>query len=126
MASGDFWGEYWLYGVVVAIVAGGWLVRELRSRTAQSWPTAEGTVESTTVRAEGLERNQCEIAEVNYSYQVEGEFYSGAHVVKSDSEFAAFPKESRVIVHYKRSNPAVSFLDREDLRSRRERMMAEA
>jgi hypothetical protein len=85
---------------------------------------AEGIVESTTVRTEAFGRRpQHDVAEVNYSYKVEGEYYSGAHVVSSEVQFAAFPKQSRVIVHYKPSNPAVSFLDREDLRSRRDRMM---
>jgi len=78
----------------------------------------EGIVESTTVRTEGFGRRQHDVAEVNYSYKVEGEYYSGAHVVNSEVQFVAFPKQSRVIVHYKPSNPAVSFLDRDDLRSR--------
>jgi len=124
MASGDFLARYWIYLAVFGILAGGWLVREVRSRAAQSWPTVDGTVESTMVRVEGYGRSQREIAEVNYSYKVEGDFYSGAHVASSEDEFEEFPRESRVVVHYKPSNPSVSFLDREDLRSRRERMMA--
>jgi len=86
---------------------------------------ADGTVEYTMVRAEGHGRTYREIAEVNYSYAVEGEFYSGTHVVGNEAEFEMFPKESRVVVHYKPSNPSVSFLDREDLRSRRDRVEAE-
>ncbi len=125
MAGSDFWEGYWIYGVALAIGAAVWLVREARSRAAQSWPIADGTVEFTMVREEGFGEGHRYIPEVHYSYKVEGEFYSGAHVVDGDADFDAFPKGSRVIVHYKRSNPAVSFLDREDLRSKRERLMAE-
>jgi len=114
--------HYWVFVAVLTSTAGGWLLRQLRSRGAQAWPIADGTVEFNTVRTEGFGRSEHDVAEVNYSYRVEGEYYSGAHVVSSELEFAAFPKQSRVVVHYKPSNPAVSFLDRDDLRSRRERM----
>jgi hypothetical protein len=50
---------------------------------------------------------------------VQGESYSGAHVVGGEHEFDAFPKLSRVFVHYKPSDPTVSFLDREDIRSKK-------
>lgn len=120
------YADIWIFLLFLGLGGAVWLVREVRSRRAQSWPVVEGTVESTTVRVDGYGRNQHEIAEVNYSYKVEGAFYSGAHEVGSESEFEAFPKLSRVLVHYKPSNPSVSFLDREDVRLRRERMMAEA
>lgn len=109
----------------VGVLSAGWVLHQLRSRAAQSWPMTEGTVEFNTVRTEGFGRNERDIAEVNYSYKVEGEYYSGAHVVSSEVEFAAFPKQSRVVVHYKPLNPAISFLDRDDLRSRQDRMMLE-
>jgi TolB-like protein len=115
--------HYWVYGAVSMAAGGAWLLRQLRSRAAQAWPMTEGIVESTTVRIEGFGRSEHDVAEVNYSYRVEGEYYSGAHVVSSEVQFAAFPRQSRVIVHYKPSNPAVSFLDRDDLRSRRDGMM---
>jgi hypothetical protein len=114
--------RYLAYVAVLTAMAGGWLFRQLRFRAAQAWPMTDGTVESTTVRTEGFGRSEHDIAEVNYSYSVEGEYYSGAHEVSGESEFAAFPKQSRVIVHYKPSNPAVSFLDREDVRSKLERV----
>ncbi len=99
--------------------------RGLRSWAAQSWATTDGRVESTAENLVGFGEWQRYVAEVNYSYKVEGEFYSGVHEVNHRAEFAAFPKESRVVVHYKPSNPALSVLDSEDLRSRRERMLAE-
>ena len=112
--------RFLVYVAELTAMAGGWLFRQVRSRAAQAWPMTDGTVESTTVRTEGFGRSAHDIAEVNYSYRVEGEYYSGAHEVSGESEFDAFPKQSRVIVHYKPSNPAVSFLDRNDVRSRRE------
>ena len=114
----------WLFGITLGIAGAAWLIRELRSRAAQSWPIVDGTAESTYVRVEGHGRTERRIAEVNYSYKVQGEFYSGAHEVRSEVDFEAFPKESRVVVHYKESDPSVSFLDREDVRQRRDRMMA--
>lgn len=111
--------DYWPYLLIPAIAGAAWLVRELRSRAAQSWPVVEGTVEMHTVRVEGYGRSEHEIAEVNYSYRVQGEFYSGAHVVGGESDFDAFPKLSRVFVHYKPSDPTVSFLDREDIRAKK-------
>jgi hypothetical protein len=116
---------YWIYLVVAGVGLAGWLVREVRSRAAQSWPVVDGTVESTGVQVEGFGRDQREIAEVNYSYRVEGEFYSGAHEVSGESEFVWFPKLSRVVVHYKTSDPSKSFLDRQDVRLRREQMVVE-
>jgi hypothetical protein len=113
-----FSARFGICAAVLMAMGGGWLFRQLRSRAAQAWPITDGTVESTTARAEGFGRSQRNIAEVNYSYRVEGEYYSGAHEVSGDSEFDVFPKQSRVIVHYKPSNPAVSFLDRDEVKSR--------
>ena len=123
--NSDFWARNWIFIVVVGASVIGWLVREVRARNAQSWPLVDGTVESTIVRSEGYGESQHEIAEVNYSYKVEGEFYSGAHRVNSEADFEAFPAGSRVLVHHKPSDPSVSFLDREDLRNVRQRVMAE-
>lgn len=118
--------DLWIRLIALAISKTARLIRERRSRTAQSWPMVEGIVESTIVRAGGFGRNQPVIAEVHYSYKVEGAFYSGAHEVDSELEFEAFPNLSRVVVHYKPSDPSVSFLDRADVRLRLERIMAEA
>jgi len=125
MAKLSFWDHSWIALAVLAFMGGRWALRQVRSSTAQSWPVVEGMVESTSVRVEGFGNNEHEIAEVNYSYQVAGEFYSGAHEVGSRIEFEWFPTGSRLVVHYKPSNPSVSFLDREDLRARRARILAE-
>ena len=116
--------DFWIRLIVLAISKTARLIRERRSRAAQSWPMVEGTVESTMVREGEFGQDQGLVAEVQYSYSVGGAFYSGAHEVKSEREFESFPKLSRVVVHYKPSDPSVSFLDREDVRLRGERMMA--
>jgi hypothetical protein len=93
-----------------------WAIREIRSRLAQSWPTVSGIVESAEVRVDSFSTNQRYTPEVTYSYQVDGDFYSGSHIVSSGKKLAPFPKGLPVVVHYKASDPSTSFLDRENLR----------
>jgi hypothetical protein len=98
-----------------------WLVRRVRSKLAQAWPVMDGTVESAHVLVEGFGHTQRVTPTVNYSFTVNGEYYSGAHVESGESQFVYFPRGSRVLVHYKPSDPSMSFLDREDVRSRKRR-----
>lgn len=114
---------YWFYAAAFAVSGIGWAIREVRARSAQSWPTVDGIVEFTHVRVEGRAGSESrEIPEVAYSYHVEGEYYGGYHRVTSEPDLADFPKGSRVVVHYKQSDPSTSFLDREDLGSRKARI----
>ena len=116
---------YWFYAAAFAVSGIGWAIREVRARSAQSWPTVDGIVEFTHVRVEGgAGRESREIPEVGYSYRVEGEYYGGYHPVTSERDLSDYPKGSRVVVHYKHSDPSTSFLDREDLRSRKTRIAA--
>ena len=78
----------------------------------------EGRVEWTSTRVEGVERYQRTYHEVYYSYEVKGEYYSNAHQMDFASDFRFFPKGKRVLVHYKASDPSVSFLDQTDLRAK--------
>ena len=105
--------------IISGAVAAGWLVYHFRARIAQSWPIANGTIESTTVREEGFGHNKRTIAEVNYSYSVGGEYYSGVHRVGGERDFDSFPKGVHVLVHYKPSDHATSFLDRRQIQARR-------
>jgi Protein of unknown function (DUF3592) len=109
--------NYWWFLALVAGVGLEWAVREWRERRAQSWPTVQGTVEWTWVRVEGSGRHQRSIPEVCYSYTVNGEYYSGTHEC---FDLSRFPKGLCVQVHYKPSDPSVSFLDREEMRAREE------
>jgi hypothetical protein len=107
----------YLLGGIAGILA--WLIYQMRSRQAQSWPVVDGTVESHLFYVEGFGQHRHQIAEVSYSYGIDREYYSGAHKVSGEFEFAYFPKGSRVMVHYKPSDPSTSFLDREEVRLRK-------
>ena len=70
------------------------------------------------VRQEGAGGYQSYVPEVSCSYNVGGEYHTGFHIVNSQKRLTVFPKGSRVVVHYKSSDPTKSLLDRDDLRSR--------
>jgi hypothetical protein len=117
-SKGTDWTPYLIYVIGIGAGLGAWAIRKTRARLAQSWPVVNGTVEYCLERIEGEGRNQRDIAEVNYSYKVDGEFYSGAHEVASAVDFVYFPKGSTVLVHHKPSDPSTSFLDLEEVRAR--------
>jgi hypothetical protein len=114
-----FHGWPFLLAGITGIFA--WAIHQIRSRQAQSWPVVDGTVESHLVYVEGFGQHRHQIAEVSYSYSIDRDYYSGAHKVSGEFEFAYFPKGSRVVVHYKPSDPSTSFLDHEEVRLRKMR-----
>ena len=118
----DLWsrlvGFLFAAGIFVII----WAIRELRTRKAQAWPMVDGHVESAEVREEGMGEDHREIPEISYSYRIDGEYYGGYHQLSRATDLELFPKGSRVVVHFKSSDPSKSFLDREDLRRRKNRM----
>src|SRR5258707_844757 len=116
--KGTAWFHYVIYAIAIGAGVGARAVRAIRARLAQSWPVVNGTVEYCWERTEGEGRNERDIAEVNYSYKVDGEFYSGAYEVGSAADFAFFPKGSTVLVHHKPSDASTSFLDLEEVRAR--------
>lgn len=64
---------------LLAIAAALWVRRRLKLSRARSWPTQTGWVDSTAVRLEQRGNNQSvHVAEVTYSYAVQGETYSGS------------------------------------------------
>jgi hypothetical protein len=107
-----------IYGGAALVSFIGWAVREWRARQAQSWPAAQGTVESALTRDVGEGRERRTVFELSYSYSINGEYYGSYHQLLRERDLKAFPKGSYVLVHYKASDPSDSFLDREDLRSR--------
>ena len=78
----------------------------------------QGVVEWTQVRFSD-DRHERRIPEVCYSYSVNGEYYSGAHEI-FECDFDKYPKGSQILVHYKQSDPSVSFLDLQDMRAHEE------
>jgi hypothetical protein len=80
------WGFTWLlrdlFPVAVAAVAG--IRYWMRTRKAQSWPSAQGTVISTSARL-GQRGKRWECA-LTYSYIANGEYYSGVHFIRARDE----------------------------------------
>ena len=105
-------------GIGIGILLLQWLVREVRSRRAQSWPTVHGTVEHRPSGKDDESFKDAPAHAIYYSYDVEGQFYSGVQILEWKIDTFDFPEGTRVLVHYKLSDPSVSFLDREHLRSR--------
>jgi hypothetical protein len=105
--------NYFLFFLFLVLVAGWFFVKRLpdwvRSSWAASWPTAEGTVETVGVNAFA----QQAIAEVGYSYSVEGKRYSGYFSRQFAQEqdgwnYVCPLKGERVVVRYKPGTPTVS------------------
>lgn len=64
--------------VGLAVLAIIWVRQRLKRQRARTWPTGEGCVDSTAVRLIGAGTQQSKfVAEVRYSYAVEGQKYSG-------------------------------------------------
>jgi hypothetical protein len=97
----------------LAGIAGIW--RWIRSRQAQSWPSTQGTISETAVRR----KNNLWTAEFIYSYTVEGQYYSGFHLLAAWSKKKAEAliegwKGRMVIVRYVRTKHEISVLLKSD------------
>lgn len=83
---------------------------------SSSWPIILATVEEVTVQAHYRRSSTTFTAEVAYSYQVDGEYYSGRHSAESFTEqeanavARAHPKGSTVQVHVSPAKPDRSIL----------------
>jgi hypothetical protein len=102
------------------LIATGIAVRTwLKHRAALSWPTAQGTVWSAHAR-EGRRGERAKwVAELIYSYTVNGEYFSGTRGLKTRNEeeadrVAAEWKGRAVSVRYAHSDPSDSVLLLED------------
>ena len=81
----DAQGMVWL-AVSIIFIGGAivfWLRQRIRLKHARSWPTESGRVESTAIQLKqsstgpsGVTTSSY-VASVNYSYTVQGEYYSG-------------------------------------------------
>ena len=64
--------------IVLLVFAAVWIFKRLKLRRARTWPKREGRVKETQVRLEGSGTTQARyVAEVSYSYSVQGTGYSG-------------------------------------------------
>jgi len=106
-----------LFGVALLVAAtwpGPW--RFVRFSGSSNWPMMLATVEEVTVQAHYRRSSTTYRAEVVYSYQVGGEYYSGRYTTDLFSEEEAnavaskYPKGSTMQVHVNPAKPAVSDL----------------
>ena len=100
-------------GFVIACGTG--VVVRLRKRSARYWPVASGKVESAT----SYENVSQWLTDVSYSYNIDGEFYSGQFQLTSRSERKANEHEFRwkgrnIGVRYSPRNKNVSVVRIED------------
>jgi hypothetical protein len=102
-------------GLMVAIT---WprLWRFVRFSNSSNWPMMPATVEEVTVQTHYRRSSTTYTAELIYSYQVGGEYYSGRYTADSFSEGDAnaiaskHPKRSTVQIHVNPAKPEVSDL----------------
>jgi len=110
-----FWREFLLFGLAAGTGIWTWI----RTRQAQSWFSAQGTIISTTVRSAGDRQFKPWIAELTYTYVVNGEYYSGFHNLRARSERRAEElifgwKGRMVVVRYSPKDHETSVLLKND------------
>lgn len=112
-----------LEGLLFLTLVAGWLfVKRLpamfRSLRGASWPMVQGNVESTTVNAFAEQS----LAQLAYSYRVDGERYSGYFTQQFADEQDAWDyvrplKEQPIFVRYRPTDPEVSAVRIDDQNS---------
>ena len=91
-----------------------------RLKQAESWPSTAGTVwQAEACPVEGMSHIKPWVAEITYSYSVNGEYYSGFHEIETLTERGAENlaegwRGRSVVVRYCPSNPKISALVRND------------
>lgn len=64
--------------VLIGAVAAFWIRAQLKRKRARTWPATMGQVESTSVRLDtDITQQSRHVAEVVYSYNLQGQTYSG-------------------------------------------------
>lgn len=104
---------------LVILAERGW--QWLKRRAARRWPLAQGRVEKADWRQPSSYTNRYFVAELAYSYVINGQFYAG-HYRRAFSDVAAAMafverlKGASIQVRYKDSAPATSLLLEGDVR----------
>ncbi len=93
----------------------------LRRRAARQWPLAEGRVEKADWHQPSTYTNRYFVAELAYSYVINGQFYAGHYrrAFSNAEEAAAFVERlngASIQVRYRDGAPATSLLREEDIR----------
>ena len=91
------------------------LLNAIREHRAANWATADGSVTTTNVKVIRADHNELALAELGYSYRVDGEYYSGYYKRQfvDEQEAWTFADESQgkpVLVRYRPRKPQVSVL----------------
>jgi Protein of unknown function (DUF3592) len=103
------------------IIAAGYAVIStfIRNRISDRWSFAQGTVERSSVRVEHGDRTVF-VAEIAYSFSLNGEFYGGQHKHAFTSEEAAdafvrtFAAGAPVTIRCRAGHPVESMLREDD------------
>lgn len=101
------------FGAISALV--GWFLLASKRRRAESWPMVPARVERAVV--EGTDTGY--YADLSYSYQVNGEFYSGYHqktfrMRRFAEEFVSITLGQQLFVRYHPEKPEVSVIRDQD------------
>jgi hypothetical protein len=111
--------KFWLdlaigaFGAVSGLI--GWWLLAARKRRAESWPMVPGRVERAVV--EGTDTGY--FADISYSYQANGEFFSGFYqksfrMRRFAEEFADMTRGQNLFVRYDPEKPKVSVIRDQD------------
>jgi hypothetical protein len=87
------------------------------TRRSENWPVAAGRILTGDVKAIHGRLTDYALGTIGYSYQIEGDYYSGYSVRQFWDEqrawtFVDSQRDKSVLVHYKLTNPQVSILTR--------------
>jgi Protein of unknown function (DUF3592) len=105
--------------LVAAVIVRGLAWNQIKALLARSWLTCQGTVEFGSVEERHTRYKNFYIGRLDYSYSVNGEYYSG-HLERtfvwegSANKFVDGMKKQMVFVRYKPDRPERSALLRDD------------
>ncbi len=108
-----------VFATTVAVSFRALLWRRLKTLGARSWPLSQGKIEFGTVIQQRTRYGSYYLAQMAYSYAVDGEYYSGYYEriflrESSAQKFADELKGKPAFVRHKASSAEVSTLLRED------------
>jgi hypothetical protein len=109
----------WQEIVLSAAAAGSGLWAWFRVRQAQSWPSAQGSIDRVAVRPAKDRHFKPWVGEFTYTYVANGEYYSGFHRIRARSEGRAEDRVSGwtgrvIVVRYSPTTPGISVLLKSD------------
>jgi hypothetical protein len=105
--------------VVAALVIRGLAWNQVKGLLARGWPTCQGTVEFGSVEERHTRYKNLYVGRIDYSYSVNGEYYSGWHErlfvwEGSANRFVEAMKKQMVFIRYKPERPERSVLLKQD------------